>query len=291
MFKASKLVLAGFLVLLTAFILPSAWADSSETVPGAAVEEPIALNGSSDSDVLTPETEILEWTTRRMISWSPPGRSFIPEAKETPEEGRARYALIARAMVDVVYDPDEAPAFPGKRGRARTLAMMLSIAWHESGFRKDVDLGEGKLSRGDSGRSWCLIQAQLGSPGPDGKTSGRIVFQGKDVVWTTATALKAKPLGLPDFGGEDLVNNREACVRAGLRMARKSLSGCRKLPFMERLAGLSGSCDRGRKESKSRMFKAVEWVSSDPPPADDSAVISSMFPKGKQAPVKDGSSP
>jgi hypothetical protein len=216
-----------------------------------------------------------------MVSWSPPGRSFIKDAKETPDEGRARYSEIADAMLRVAYDPSEPPAFPGPTGRGRTLALMLSIAWHESGFRKDVDLGRGPMSRGDSGRSWCLIQAQLGSPGPDGRTSGRVVLGGQGTLtWTTAAEIRRNPLapGLVDLGGEDLVADRQLCIRTGLRAARKSLNGCRNLQVLERLAGLSGSCDRGRKESRSRMAKAIELVQQHPLPMNDSMAMSMLFP-------------
>lgn len=240
-----------------------------------------------------------DWVVEAMVSWSPPGRSFIKDAKETRDEGKARYAEIADAMLRVAYDPSEPAAFRGPTGRGRTLALMLSIAWHESGFRRDVDLGIGSMARGDSGRSWCLIQAQLGSPGPDGKTPGRVLLgAGGTLTWTTASEVRRHPpaSGLVDLGGEDLVADRRLCIRTGLRAARKSLTGCRSLPALERLAGLSGSCDRGRKESRSRMAKAIELVSRHPLPMKDADAISMLFPaqpegdpaRGKLVVVTDG---
>ncbi len=222
---------------------------------------------------------IISWVYDRMISWSPPGRSFIREAQETPEEGRARYRKIAEDLLRVTYDPSEKPAFGDSIGRARTTAMMLSISWFESGFRKDVDLGSGSQARGDSGRSWCLIQAQLGSPNFEGKTGLKLVLSSDEVFFKDSSDVAKNPPG-PEFlvfGGEDLVRSHDSCFRAGLRMARKSLSLCSRLPVMERLAGLSGSCDRGQRASRARMSRAVSMITDNPPPMTDSEVISALF--------------
>src|SRR6266567_3614595 len=100
---------------------------------------------------------ILAWALALMISWTPPGKSRLADAVESPEDGKARYAEIARAAAKVAYDPATKPLFAGPKGRAATLALMLSVAWHESGFRKDVDLGVGKHARG-SGTDSCLLQ-------------------------------------------------------------------------------------------------------------------------------------
>ena len=40
---------------------------------------------------------IIAWALAIMLSWAPPGRSLIKDAVETPEQGKARYAEIARA--------------------------------------------------------------------------------------------------------------------------------------------------------------------------------------------------
>src|SRR5262249_52953536 len=109
---------------------------------------------------------IIAWAVALMISWAPPGKSKIKDAIETAEDGRARYAEIAKAAAGVAYDPNTKPLFGGARGRASTLALMLSVAYHESGYRKDVDLGLGKLARG-SGTDSCLLQIRVGT----GKTT------------------------------------------------------------------------------------------------------------------------
>jgi len=52
-------------------------------------------------------TSLHQWLLDRMLSWMPPGRSYIKDAKEMKEEGSVRYAEIADAMITVAYDPAE----------------------------------------------------------------------------------------------------------------------------------------------------------------------------------------
>jgi hypothetical protein len=86
---------------------------------------------------------IIAWTLAIMLAWAPPGRSAIKEAIETPEAGTARYEEIARDAVKVAFDPAERPLVAGPRARSQSLAVLLAVAYHESGFRRDVDLGLG----------------------------------------------------------------------------------------------------------------------------------------------------
>src|SRR5262249_9689221 len=103
---------------------------------------------------------IVAWALSIMLGWAPPGRSHIKHAIETPDEGAARYAEVARAAAKVAFDPAEAPIVAGPRARSQSLAIMLSVAHHESGFRRDVDLGLGPLARG-SGVDSCLMQIRV----------------------------------------------------------------------------------------------------------------------------------
>lgn len=129
-----------------------------------------------------------------MLSLAPPGNSAYSQVsvapgsegsdvrpasespysrKETREEGTARYAIIAKAIDNVSDGNDE---------MAR---MLVTVAFHESGFRRDVHEGVGEASRGDcewwngnkrvaayspgahrlagSCRSSCLAQINLGN--------------------------------------------------------------------------------------------------------------------------------
>src|SRR5262245_66320038 len=113
---------------------------------------------------MTPEV-LAGWLLGVMVATAPPGRSRFPtEARETPEDGRARYAAIAHAVAEVALDPDERPLFSGDRARERTAALLLSISWHESGWRRDVDLGIGSHARG-GGRYHCVMQVAVDRSG------------------------------------------------------------------------------------------------------------------------------
>lgn len=120
--------------------------------------------------------QVIAWIVSLITSVAPMGRKqYIQEATEAVEETEARYNSIAFDAMSVAYDPQEKPLFPGSRGRARTVMVILAASTFESSFRKDVDLGIGKLSKGDSGKSWCLNQIQLGKADASGNTPKRIV--------------------------------------------------------------------------------------------------------------------
>jgi hypothetical protein len=167
-------------------------------------------------------TAVVAWLVALMISHSPPDRGaaagrFVKEAVETADERVERYKGIAEAVAKVSFDPDEPPAFGGKSGRFATATLLLGLSWMESGWRKDVDLGQGKEARG-GGMDTCLMQIRLGK---NEKTA-----EG----WTW----------------EDLVQDREKCFRAGLRIVRRSMKACGSLPVEYRLSAYaSGSCHEG----------------------------------------------
>jgi hypothetical protein len=71
---------------------------------------------------------------------------------ETWDEGLPRYWTIAQS---IAATGDVAPA-------------VLTVVYHESGFRRDTHSGVGKWARGDQGRSYCLGQRLLGKRNPAG---------------------------------------------------------------------------------------------------------------------------
>lgn len=203
-----------------------------------------------------------------MVSVAPPGRKlYIPEAQETVEEATSRYKDIAKDVAYVVWDPQEKPIFPGSRGRERTAIVLLSVITFESGFRKDVDFGVGKLSKGDGGKSWCLNQVNLDKVGPNGSTLKRIIV-------TTGGGFKITDNQDEGWGGQDLVDDRQKCFHAALSILRSSLAACRKNPFEERLAQYaSGYCDRGVEASRIRMGLALRWMGTKLPKFKDADVM------------------
>jgi len=194
------------------------------------------------------ETPIDTWAVGQIQKWSPPGVTYYPDAKESEEEAKERYNGIVRDLLSVVYDPAEKPLFGGTHARARTASLMLSIAQTESGFRRDVDFGIGKDSKGDSGESHCLMQVRLSKMADNGKTSTRIHLDGPLYTFSKDGT---------GYGGEDLLSDRKLCFRAALHIARQSVRSCYRLPAEERLGiYTSGDCERGRRSSRVRMLQA-----------------------------------
>lgn len=119
---------------------------------------------------------------------------------ETRDEGIARYWTIAQEIAAVADRTTwkataECPKRPSVRvvggfgdpknaceraaverpwtGSAEELARYLvTVSFHESGFRRDVHSGIGKFARGDNGKSWCLGQIMLGTSGRGKTTRG-----------------------------------------------------------------------------------------------------------------------
>jgi hypothetical protein len=182
---------------------------------------------------------LASWLLGIMVSNVPPGRSNFPdEARESADQGRARYTEIAEALAEVSLDPAEKPVFDGKKGRERTAALMLAIAYHESGLRRDVDLGLGRHHGG--GRYFCLMQVAVEKR--KGKTP-----EG----WT----------------GADLVASRQRCFRSALHILQRARAGCRKQGSDAWLRlYTSGHCDRGRLPAEKRLTTWRSWLGAHPLP-------------------------
>lgn len=208
-------------------------------------------------------TSLHQWIVDWMVSVSPPGQTYVKDAEESAEDALRRYEDIADDVISVAYDERERPVFSGKYGRAMTAALMVAVAFNESSFRKDVDFGLGPKARGDSGKSWCLMQVWMGRPRRDGTTDTRVKFDGQGLRFTT---------GSDGWGGEDLVRDRRACFQTGIRVVRMSFNACRRLPVDERLAQYAsgdGTCTAGRDSSKVRVQTAQKWLAKRRPPLTD----------------------
>jgi hypothetical protein len=185
---------------------------------------------------------LASWLLAVMLTASPPGRSRAPaEARETAAEGRARYERIAKDLAEVALDPAEAPVFSGKNARERTAALMLALAHHESGFRRDVDLGLGRPSRG---RYWCMMQVAVDRSLRGGRT----------------------PEG---WSGPDLVSDRSHCFRAGLHILQRASGRCSSAgPDAWLNLYTSGHCTRGRRASQDRLGTYRRWLGERPFPVE-----------------------
>jgi len=218
-------------------------------------------------------TSLHQWVVDRMVSWAPPGISYVKEAKESEADGRRRYEDIANDIMMVTYDPAERSIFQGDNGRAMTTALLTSIAFYESAYRKDVDTGIGPKAQGDSGHSWCLMQVKLGALEKDtGRTKLR-VFVGPN-GGLRFTSNPKDPGYSASWGGEDLVQDRTKCIRVALRLARMSFGACSKLEVQDRLSMYaSGQCEEGQDASRRRVIRAQQWLWGSRPPLSDSQAL------------------
>lgn len=210
--------------------------------------------------------QLVVWIITLMVGLRTPGmESYIPEAHETRESALERYGEIAEAIATV---SEEDPIYKGKYAAPRTAVLLVAIAFMESGFRKDIDLGlgrhrDGRTGENDHGRSWCMMQVMLG------KKQVRMADGTVDYDSTQRTST--------GWTGRDLVNDRLKCFRAGRDVLRVSMGTCRSLPQAERLAAFaSGNCEseHGRRASRSRMQLA--WRLWDKRPAETSGPLATV---------------
>jgi len=212
--------------------------------------------------------QVIAWLMSLMVSVAPPGRKlYIPEAQETVEDATSRYEDIAKDVAYVVWNEQEKPIFPGSRGRERTAMVLLAVATFESAFRKDVDFGVGKLSKGDAGKSWCLNQINLGKKDAKGSTPNRIVVN-------IGGGYKITDHQEEGWSGQDLVDDRQKCFHAALSILRSSFTACSRNPLEERLTQYtSGHCDQGEEASRLRMGLALRWMGTKLPKFKDAEIM------------------
>lgn len=154
-------------------------------------------------------------------------RIAFPGWEESGEARRARYESIAE---DVARAATEACGDRGEPCRRRSVAILLGLAWHESGFAPDTESPEGcwrgrdgKGSRCDSGQAATLWQMQ-------GSAEER-------AAW---------------------LRDRAQAARVALRRASRSLGACRRLPEDDRLAAYAGGrCEGADALRRSRELTAA----------------------------------
>jgi len=193
-----------------------------------------------------------KWIVSFIRDVAPPGRKiYYPEGQETEEEANARYESITQDILSVVYSPDAKPLFTGPYGRSKTVAVILSVMFHESSFMRHVDYGLGKYARGDEGKSVCLMQLYIGG----GRTLKWNIAHNRPVMWNDPPEEISE-----GFTDEEVIQNRRLCIREGLNVLHVSFGGTKGMPIDDRLRiYASGSKDKGALASKNRMRKAMQW--------------------------------
>lgn len=197
---------------------------------------------------------LIVWLTAAMLAWSP------PSAGQMGKEAQ-RYAEIARAALDVSFDPAEKPLFEGPHGRSKTALQILAIAGFESSYRRDVQMGTKRGKAGDS----CLMQVII----VKARMLHLSTIYGGTYEWLAAP----KAGEIPPNGGitaDDLVGaDVHTCFRVGLHIARESFQVCHDLSMYT-----NGKCN-GEIKAKHREMRAHQHYKMHPAPVPDSDLLPS----------------
>jgi hypothetical protein len=172
-------------------------------------------------------TPFTAWVLSLIVYLAPPERLAslpqFPGWEETAEQKQARDTSIAEDIS--VVSRDRAPKHPEKAA-----ALLISLAFMEGGFAKDVDVGPcyrplPTSTRCDGGAAVSLWQIRIGEGStPEG--------------WTKA----------------DLQGDRRKAARVALRMAWQSITKCSgRGPDAGLRAYATGTCERGQEASAARL--------------------------------------
>jgi hypothetical protein len=132
-----------------------------------------------------------------------------------------RYNDIATAIVEVSENSE--PFDRSKDDVVKKAALIMSIALTESRLDKNIQFG---ISRGDRGKSWCLMQILIGN----GKTN-------------------------EGFTGPELASDLNKCLLSGYNIAKRSFGVCSNLKdYRDRLSGYTtGKCLNDEKHSRLKV--------------------------------------
>lgn len=103
------------------------------------------------------------------------------------------------------------------------------------------------------------------------------VGQGKTKAWNKIQKRFARPDDNPEevlegWSGEELVQDRKNCIRAGLHlMVSAACKGQGPLGWLRGYA--SGSCDKGEQASRTRVGLAIRWLNQRKPGFKDEDLI------------------
>jgi hypothetical protein len=156
------------------------------------------------------------WILSVLLWLLPLNRQYRWDATPESQADRlARFESIAADLADVVEAEAQGQT---ERQKKKIASFAMALAYYESGFYLAVDKGIGKHGRGDYGKSYCLMQLNVGK----GKT-----IEG----WT----------------GEELLADRKKCFTSGIRAFRRSMAACRTLPASYQLSAYTtGKCQEER---------------------------------------------
>jgi len=173
------------------------------------------------------------WILKVLLSIAP----VQENSQEKTIDMKKRYESISLDMAEAISETK--PLFKEKNSEFKTAALLTTIAFYESGFRKDIDSG---VVRGDHGNSWCLMQVNV--------YNNHVRVGTKEIKsWT----------------GQDLVLNRKKCFIAAIESIRESMSFCSKLNAPSYISGYAtGKCIKNEKNSVYRWNYANHLINKYP---------------------------
>lgn len=160
--------------------------------------------------------------------------------REPLEDAQQRYDSIAADIAAVLSDENEVPLFEGPAAREATGLLLATIAWHESGYRKDVDTCKGALSRGDHGRSVGLLQVMRG-PNYEGHTAKEICSDRRLAIRLGLHVLRRAKETCPGVGPKGWVQSYTSGYCGVRSSSAKAVCKAFELVGQRSLAGLSCS--------------------------------------------------
>ena len=188
-----------------------------------------------------------------MTAWMPMKNHARTEAPEVTE---ARYQQIAEDVAQVAMDPDEEPLFQGEDGRVKTALLLLSVAFHESNFRGEIDGGRCKPYECDHGKAFSMWQLHP----EDG-----VIFDGDLFTFArNRSAAWREDHASEIIDGAALVRDRKLAARVALHMLRYSMKNAHSLAIY---TGEPGNGPKG----KLRMETALSYIRKHPFPEELSA--------------------
>jgi hypothetical protein len=169
------------------------------------------------------------WVLGLVLGLCPPERAetetTYPEARETVQQRRQRLEEVAADIAWAAADSATERPVPLKDGRTAA-AYLVAVAWKESGFKRDVDVGPCAPERVRL-LKWC--------------DNGRA-----KTMWQL-------------WNLDEWPSRGQAAKLAVVRM-RNSMSACRDLPPDEQLAEYaSGNCRGADAKKKSRDRVRLAW--------------------------------
>lgn len=214
---------------------------------------------------MTKAALLVAWLAQAILTWTPGVRH--DEVRAAEADG------LARELLAVAFRVDEAPAYKGPDGRARTALLVAAIGSQESAFIRRIQLGDCRCRREVCecdgqvimGRPYFAAACYLQIHAND---RGGIALVGDG--WVYGDYLKPRSEAADQarvYRNEDLLGDPTNCFLVGQHMARASI-----LHMGGRLCGYTGE-EGPCPKADWRQGLADAWFRAHPPPAADTDVL------------------